>query len=340
MQTPPPQMLRGSNENPAIVAKPIRKSAQFDLLPHPSGLIQCPSESGLKGADRVTTASSWLITGANGQIGRRLTARLGDQAQGLSHAQLDITDPAALRDVVRHYRPALLVNCAAFTHVDGAESDTAAAHAVNAQAPARLAETCRMAGIPLIHLSTDYVFDGQARSPYDEDAATAPLSVYGESKLQGEQAVLASGAVSAVLRTAWVFDRPDEGFVGAVLRRGRQQDSLNMVADQWGCPTPAAAVAEAIHRIGERLLAGRGETGLFHYAGAPVANRLDWARAILDAGGLDHVALQPVSSDAFPTPARRPVYSALDCRRILGAFGLRQPDWRAALQHSITETLS
>lgn len=285
----------------------------------------------------MTTAVPWLVTGAGGQVGRRVVECLGHAARGFGRGDLDITDDDAVRRAFAQVRPALVVNCAAYTNVDGAEAQPDVAYAVNGEGPAVLARSCRQAGIPLIHLSTDYVFDGTACRPYLEDDDVAPLGVYAASKVAGEQAVLTSGAMAVVLRLAWAFDHAEDGFIGAVLRRGRQQPRLPMVADQFGCPTPATAIAQAIVQVGQALLAGRGQGGIYHYCGAPGVCRLDWAREILDAGGWSHVELEPVGSDHFPNAARRPSYSALDCRRIAAVFGLEQPDWRAALRRAVGE---
>lgn len=285
----------------------------------------------------MTDTAPWLVTGAGGQVGRRVVECLGAKAHGVTHGDLDIADEAAVRRAFAQVRPALVINCAAYTNVDGAESQPGAAHAVNGNGPAFLARSCAQANIPLIHLSTDYVFDGAADRPYAEEDDVAPLGVYAASKVVGERAVLDSGAMAVVLRVAWVFDRAEDGFVGAVLRRGRQQPRLPMVADQVGCPTPAVAVAQAVVQVGQALLAGRGHGGVYHYCGAPAVSRLGWAREILDAGGLSHVGLDSVGSDHFPSPARRPSYSVLDCRRIAAVFGLEPPDWRSALRQAVGE---
>lgn len=280
--------------------------------------------------------ASFLVTGAGGQLGRALLRHLGALARGLSHGVLDIADDAAVAAALAQYRPAVVVNCAAFSDVDQAESEPGAAFAANARGPETLARACAADGVAFVHLSTDYVFDGRG-GPYREDDPPAPLGIYGASKLVGERAVLASGARAVVLRTSWLFDGVASGFVAAVLRQGRERSRLTMVVDQVNCPTPATALAAVIADV-SRHLANGGPGGLYHYCGRPPVSRLAWARAILDAAGLDHVVLDPTTRGHFGADARRPARSVLDCTRIGRDFGIDQPDWHAALVADLART--
>lgn len=288
-----------------------------------------------------------LLLGGNGQVGRELRRSLAplgelvvatrDGAGGDAAADFDNAD--AVADLVARTAPGVVVNAAAYTAVDQAEADPDAALRANALAPGAIAAACGRLGALLVHYSTDYVFDGSARAPYGEDAATAPLGVYGASKLAGEQAVRASGARHAILRTAWVYAAHGRNFLLTMLRLAGERDQLRVVADQFGAPTPAGWIADAtadivrrgVPEAGTWHLVARGETSWHGFASEIV-------RQAHAAGLIDRVPhVLPIASAEFPTPARRPAYSVLDTTRLQREFGLVPPDWRTGLERTISE---
>lgn len=288
--------------------------------------------------------STILITGAQGQVGRELVARAaGRRVVGLGREALDITDPASVRQALADFRPALVVNAAAYTAVDRAESEPAMAFAVNADGPENLAAGCARAGIPLLHLSTDYVFDGTKPGPYVEDDPAAPLGVYGESKWQGECAIRERLEAHLILRVAWVFGAHGGNFVKTMLRLGRERPELRVVADQQGGPTPAAAIAETLLALADRALAReRFPWGTYHYCGAPATTWHGFATAIFDdasARGLlpRRPAVEPIATADYPTLARRPANSVLDCSRLAHELGIGQPKWRTGLSDMLDD---
>ena len=238
--------------------------------------------------------------------------------------------------MVRETNPTLIVNPAAYTAVDKAESEPELAAALNATAPAVLAEEAARLGIPLVHFSTDYVFAGQATAPYRETDATAPQSVYGRTKLAGEQAVRAAHGPHAILRTSWVVSSHGKNFVKTMLRLGAERDRLTIVADQVGGPTPAAAIADACLSIAAQLAADPAKSGTYHFSGAPDVSWADFAREIFAQSDLAPEVVDIPSSD-YPTPAKRPLNSRLDCAAITRDFGIARPDWRVSLQDVIKE---
>jgi dTDP-4-dehydrorhamnose reductase len=236
----------------------------------------------------------------------------------------------------------LVVNAAAYTAVDRAEEDPEPAFSVNRDGPATLAAECAERRIPLIHLSTDYVFDGHASRPYRESDPAGPLSVYGASKLAGEEAIRARLETHIILRSSWVFGRHGSNFVKTMLGLGRQRDSISVVDDQRGCPTAAADLAVAIGRIAEQIdEPSFAHWGVFHYCGEPETTWFGFAEAIFEEATLLQACatpeLLPISSVDFPSRARRPAYSVLDCRRIGKVFGIPQEPWRARLRGVISE---
>lgn len=291
------------------------------------------------------TAAPVLVVGRSGQVATELV-RLGEIAgrtvvalgreDGLDLAAADSV-PRALESIA----PSLAINAAAYTAVDRAESDTEAARALNALGPGRLAEACAAAGIPLIHLSTDYVFDGGKQGPWREDDPVAPLGTYGRTKAEGEALIRAATPQHVILRTSWVFAGHGGNFVRTMLRLGREREALTIVADQHGGPTPAADIASACARIAARLLSGRDDGyGTFHYSGAPAVSWFDFAEAIFAAAarhGYRPPRLSPIPSSAYPTPAPRPANSVLDCSRIERVWGIAQPDWRPAMERAVAD---
>ena len=277
-----------------------------------------------------------LVTGAGGQVGRevvRLAPALGADAVGLDRAGLDVTDAAAVRQSLAAVRPDAVVNTAAYTAVDRAEAEPEAAFAVNRDGAAHLAAACDAAGVPVVHVSTDYVFDGAKGAPYLPGDPVAPLSVYGASKAAGEVAVRAATDRHVILRTAWVFSRYGGNFMAAMLRLAAERDRLAVVADQWGHPTAAADVARACLAAAHR--ATEGLAGTFHVAGAPLATwhglATETVRLGAEAGLVPPVPVDPIPTASYPTPAARPVRVELAMDASFAALGLAPFDWRSAL---------
>ncbi len=286
-----------------------------------------------------------LVTGPGGQVGweclRSLQA-LGE-VRGIGRAQCDLGNADAVRAVVREAAPDLIVNTAAYTAVDRAESEPGPAHAVNAVAPAVLAEEARRLGAALIHLSTDYVFDGSKPAPYVEDDPCDPLSVYGRTKLQGEQAILADGAPALILRTSWVYATRGHNFLRTMLRLAREREELRIVDDQWGAPTWARSIAEAIAALVARAGRDRASVaasfaergGVFHMTAGGRTHWQQFATRLLQLIADPERRLRsivPISSREYPTPARRPMNSVLDCGRLARLWGVALPRWDAALE--------
>lgn len=284
-----------------------------------------------------------VILGAGGQVGRELMAAAWPEPVrlvGAGRAQVDLMDPAAVRAFLMASEPALIVNAAAYTAVDKAETEPEAAFAVNAAAPARLAETCLELAIPLVHLSTDYVFDGAKAGSYLESDPIAPLGVYGASKAAGEEAVRAILPQHLLLRTAWVFSAHGHNFVKTILRLGRERPELRVVADQWGGPTAAADIAGVIAHIGGVILGGGAVTwGTFHYCGQPATTWHGFTQEILGQALPESArpAVHPIATADYPTPARRPANSVLQCDKLSRAYGLAQPDWRVSLKRVLAQ---
>ena len=278
-----------------------------------------------------------LVFGRTGQVACEL-ARLAPDAVFLGRDQADLTDPAACAAAIAASGADLVINAAAYTAVDAAESDEATATRVNGAAPGAMARACAARGIPFLQISTDYVFDGGGTTPWPETAPVAPLGAYGRSKLEGERQVLAAGGAQVILRTAWVFSAHGKNFVKTMLRVGATRDSLTVVDDQRGGPTPAADIAATLLTIGRAFAQGRGQSGIFHYAGAPAVSWADFAEAIFAASSLPQKpAVLRIPTSAYPTPATRPANSVLDCARIRAAYGIHEPDWRPGLAAVIKE---
>lgn len=269
-----------------------------------------------------------LVFGLTGQVACELR-RLAPDAAFLGRDDADLADPAACAAAIDTRAPDAVINAAAWTAVDKAEAEEAAATVVNGEAPAAMARACAARAIPFVHLSTDYVFDGTGSTPFAPDHPTLPLSAYGRSKLAGETGVRAAGGPHVVLRTSWVFSAHGANFLKTMLRFGRERERLTVVADQIGGPTPARAIAGACLTIAERLGADPGLSGTYHFAGAPDVSWADFAREIMAQAGLG-AAIDDIPTAAWPTPARRPANSRLDCTG-LAAFGLQRPDWRAGV---------
>jgi dTDP-4-dehydrorhamnose reductase len=276
-----------------------------------------------------------LVFGRTGQVAIELRRAMAD-AVFLGRGDADLTDPAACAAAIRDRRPATVINAAAYTAVDQAETDAATAHTVNAEAPGAMAQACSDLGIPFLHISTDYVFDGTSDRPWHEDDPVGPLGVYGRTKLDGERFVAAAGGPYVILRTAWVFSAHGKNFVKTMLRFGRERPELRVVADQHGGPTPAADIAAALATIARAFAAGQGVPGIFHFSGAPPTTWADFAKTIFDTAGLPARVARITTTD-YPTPARRPQNSILDCSRIASSYGIAQPDWRTGLVQVLAE---
>jgi len=270
------------------------------------------------------------ILGAHGQVGRAVTALLDRHNiayRAFGRLECDICDEDAVRRAVAG--TSVVVNCAAYTDVDRAETDEESAYRANMLGPQHIANACAQAGIALIHLSTDYVFDGESTRPAREDDPPRPLNAYGRSKLAGEEKVRECLGRHIILRTSWVFSETGANFFTTVVRLAKSQPELRIVADQIGGPTAAADVAQAIFAIACACEApGFAAWGTYHFSGAPPVSWYEFARAI---AGPRAVRVIPISTVDFPRPARRPRNSVLDCSRVARTFGITQPDWREAL---------
>lgn len=278
-----------------------------------------------------------LVFGRTGQVAQDLVrlCQTNTAAQFLGRDQADLADPAACAEAIHAHAPDVVINAAAWTAVDRAEAEEEAATVVNGAAPAAMARACAARGIPFLHISTDYVFDGAGEQPFAPDHPTAPLGAYGRSKRAGEIGVRESGARHLILRTSWVVSAHGANFVKTMLRLGAERDSLNVVADQIGGPTPAAAIAQALLTAARALQDGAAG-GTYHFAGAPDTNWADFARAIMAGAGLP-CAINDIPASAYPTPARRPANSRLDCTSFTRDFGVERPDWRASLTEILKE---
>jgi dTDP-4-dehydrorhamnose reductase len=275
-----------------------------------------------------------LVFGANGQVASELlelARSRGIDAKGLERAVADITDRTAIEAAVRDVAPRLVVNAAAYTAVDRAESEEALAFAVNSLGAQNVALAAAAVGCPVVHLSTDYVFDGTKIGAYVETDAIAPLGAYGRSKAEGEAKVRAANPQHVVLRTAWVYGKFGNNFLKTISRLARERDELRIVADQHGCPTSTRDIAEAILAIDHALAQGETGFGTYHFGGTGATNWHEFATAIVDAQAATtgrRPIVTAISTAEYPTPARRPANSELDSRLFGGVFGFRAEDWR------------
>jgi dTDP-4-dehydrorhamnose reductase len=287
-----------------------------------------------------------LLFGKNGQLGwelRRTLAPLGEIA-ALDYEDIDLVDADALRTKIAEFHPELIVNASAYTDVDGAERDREKALAINARAPQIMAEQAKLLGASLIHYSTDYVFDGAKKAPYTEGDAAHPLNAYGDSKLAGEDAVKAEAGTFLILRTAWLYSMRGNNFVTKVLHWSRLHQKLHIVDDQISNPTWARILAQlTAHVLGHGIDYLRERVGLYHLAGGGHASRYDWAQVILkyDPHPEQQIATEVVraSTSDIPTPANRPLYSALNCDRFAEVFGLRAPPWEQELKLALADSI-
>ena len=279
-----------------------------------------------------------LVFGRTGQVAREL-ARLAPEARFLGRDEADLSDPDACARAIRESGCQAVINAAAYTAVDRAETEPDLAGQINAAAPAAMASAAAGLGIPFVHISTDYVFDGSGDQPWVETDLTGPLGVYGASKLDGERGIATAGGQWAVLRTSWVFSAHGANFVKTMLRLGAERDELRVVADQHGGPTPAADIASACLTMAQAMRAEPALGGVYHFSGAADTNWAGFAREIMAQAGLACRVTDIASSD-YPTPARRPMNSRLDCSAIRRDFGISRPDWRAGLAQVLLELTS
>ncbi|WP_134681241.1 dTDP-4-dehydrorhamnose reductase [Paracoccus ravus] len=276
-----------------------------------------------------------IVFGRSGQVATDL-ARLAPEARFFGRDQADLADATRLGELIAAARPSAIINAAAHTAVDRAESEPDLAHAVNAEAPIAMARAAAGLGVPFVHISTDYVFNGSGERPWTEADGTGPLGVYGASKLSGERGIAEAGGQWAVLRTSWVFSAHGANFVKTMLRLGAERDELRVVADQHGGPTPAADIAAACLSMVSQMLADAKKGGIYHFAGTPDVSWAQFAREIMAQAGLS-CRISDISTRDYPTPARRPANSRLDCSAIARDFGISRPDWRLGLTQVLTE---
>uniref|UniRef100_A0A7C2E2G3 dTDP-4-dehydrorhamnose reductase n=1 Tax=Ammonifex degensii TaxID=42838 RepID=A0A7C2E2G3_9THEO len=275
-----------------------------------------------------------LVTGGAGMLARAVGAEFaarGVKAVSLTRQQLDITSGAAVAEALREYRPRVVVNCAAYTDVDGAEEEPYRAFLVNGLAVKRLAALCRVEGVKLVHISTDYIFDGTKGEPYRVYDPPAPVNRYGESKWWGEAALREEGGDYLIVRISWLFGPGGRHFVGTVLKRAEAGEEMRVVDDQYGCPTYAPDAARAVAD-----LIAAGAQGTFHATNSGVTTWYRFARAVLEISGLK-TRLHPCATEDFPRPARRPRYTALDDFPLKEVIGYRLPSWEDALRRYLTK---
>jgi dTDP-4-dehydrorhamnose reductase len=287
-----------------------------------------------------------LVTGANGQVGTELIQRgqqLGLEMIALVRPDLDITNQVDVNHFISKHAPDIVINAAAYTLVDKAETEMDLAYAVNRDGPAYLAEACAASNIPMLHISTDYVFDGEQESAYLETDSPNPNTIYGKSKLEGDNAVSNALPEHIILRVAWVFSASGNNFVRTMLRLGNERGELSVVNDQHGCPTWAGDIANTLLTMTQQYRdKGALPWGTYHYNGAPVTHWYGFAETIferaLKLGLIENTpGLHTINTEQYPTPAQRPANSALNCNKIKQQFVIDAPDWRIGLNNVLSE---
>lgn len=288
-----------------------------------------------------------LVTGAGGMTGSEVSEQAnasGWKVRPLTRENLDITDAAAVDEAVAEFHPHVVVNCAAYTAVDKAESEPELAEAVNAGGARNVARAAAKVDAPIIHISTDYVFDGQSRDPYQVDSQTTPIGVYGRTKLAGETAVIQENPAPAIVRTSWVFSHRGANFVRTMLRLGAEKSELKVVNDQRGRPTSAADLGGALITVADSLFENRNFFGLYHFANEGEATWFDFAQAIFEEARAQGITLSPhvlpIPTSEFPTAAKRPAYSVLDTSSFTDRFKLSPRPWRSALRDTIMHAIA
>ncbi len=280
-----------------------------------------------------------LVFGSNGQVAHELRRRgpgAGAEIIALGRDACDLMQAGAANAAIGRTKPDAVINASAYTAVDKAESERDLAMRLNGAAPGEMAKACAALGVPLIHFSTDYVFDGAGSRPYREDHPVAPLGAYGETKLDGERRVSEAGGASAIIRLSWVFSAYGANFVKTMLRLGAERPSLRVVADQRGKPTPASSAADAALIAAKVLRADGGKAGVYHFAGDEETSWAGFAEAIMRAANFP-TPVEHIGTKDYPTPAKRPAYSVLDTGKFEQAFGVKAPSWRRELKEVVRD---
>jgi len=275
-----------------------------------------------------------LVFGSTGQVAQELSC-FGN-VKCLSRVDADLKDPHRCAEAIKHHAPVAVINAAAYTAVDEAESDEEIAEVINAYSPKAMAEACKEMGIPFVHISTDYVFNGSGIEAFTPNDQTSPLNSYGRTKLFGEHLIKNSGCIFLILRTSWVFSAHGNNFVKTMLRLGEKKDHLSVVSDQVGGPTSARTIAQACVNIAEQLNEAPDKSGIYHLSGAPYISWAEFATNIFKLASM-RVRVTGIPTAEYPTPAVRPLNSRLDCSDIEKVFGIGQPDWRAELKSVLSE---
>ena len=275
-----------------------------------------------------------LVFGKTGQVATELQ-RLS-VVTALGRDDVDLLDPEACAAAIREHAPKAVINAAAHTAVDRAEDEETLATVINGDSPTAMAKACAALVIPLVHISTDYVFEGTGTTPYCPEEATEPENAYGRSKLAGEIGIRASGAEYAILRTSWVVSAHGANFVKTMLRLSETWDALNVVADQIGGPTPARDIATACLNIAEQLIQEPSKSGTYHFSGAPDVSWADFATEVFAQAGRT-VTVTPISTAEYPTPAKRPLNSRMDCSSTEQVFGIKRPNWQDGLKEILED---
>ena len=275
-----------------------------------------------------------LVFGKTGQVARELQSHKDVIAIGRGEA--DLSNPAMCAEAVRRYKPRAVINAAAYTAVDKAESEECLANTINGDSPGSIARTCAELDIPLVHISTDYVFFGMSAEPWENSDTPNPQNAYGRSKLKGEQAITASGCAHVILRTSWVVSAHGQNFVKTMRRLSEKRDCITVVDDQIGGPTCARDIARICISIAERLIQNPRKSGIYHYSGQPNVSWCQFANAIFELMDCKTIA-SPIPTTEYPTPARRPLNSRLDCEATHDTFGIAQPCWRDGLKEILRD---
>lgn len=275
-----------------------------------------------------------LVFGKSGQVAREL--QRFENVIALNRNDADLTDPDVCAKFIAETDADVVINAAAYTAVDKAEHEPELARLVNTTAPAKMAQAAANRAIPFLHISTDYVFNGQGDAPFRPDAPTGPLCIYGQTKLDGEREVIAANGPHIILRTSWVFSVHGSNFVKTMLRLGEERSQLSVVSDQIGGPTPAAEIAATLVAIAKAFAAGQGKSGVYHYSGIPSISWSGFAREIFRQARMN-VTINDIPATEFPTPARRPMNSRLDCSNLRADYHIMPPDWRAGLADVLRE---
>ena len=275
-----------------------------------------------------------LVFGKTGQVGRELQKLEGIFC--LDRIKVDLVDTAACMEAIVRYKPSAVINAAAYTAVDKAEEQEEIANLINGETPGAMAKACTDLNIPLVHISTDYVFDGTGDRAWQTTDLTNPKNAYGRSKLKGEEAIKDSGCTYVILRTSWVFSAHGNNFIKTMLRLSGSKESLNVVDDQVGGPTPASDIAKTCKEIAQQLIGSPQKSGIFHFSGLPDISWCEFANAIFEQAGKKTIA-RPITTSEYPTPASRPLNSRLDCSLTKSTFDIAQPNWRVGLKNILRD---